>query len=588
MYINGLKYACSTCIKGHRSSHCSHVDRPLFEIRKKGRPVTQCTFCRDLRKTKQVHIKCACTDKKGIDATNNNPLLIYRNNSSCSPKSLTSSSSPVANDIMTMDVCQDKKPTTNAAVNPDQCTCPSTNAAATTTTTITTTTTATATFTKNEPMIKSSSSNLGFNQYQQSSSSSSSNQQEVTHSLLAPLCPTVPSMKEEENLSYSWALITSPISNQMDMPTSTSNTTALISNATTTTAAMESNQLFTDMMMDTGDDLDTNNNNNNMHLGFIFHKPTSQRFLDGQPRVRRRRSNKQQQQQQQPLQQRPTTSTNANTSANRLPVNALIDSSNLTINTLTDYSLSTPPSSAVSPHPPSSSNSSLAAACEPMDMHFDYLTEQLEILSNNSNNNGNFMGDLANAEELTAILNNVFKEDELDSVSTNSHRSSISTIAPGAVASDLPMNSSNHATPTTTTPTTTMPTTVRSQCGSFVPRSTCCKPTASASNISNGESVVITITPLSTNNNTADKQQQQQNYPTTTRIVTCYCGNQCTCPGCLVHPGNFFLGNDPYAGPLIPSSNSSSCYGSDEEDLSATITASTFNNNNSNYNMSFS
>jgi len=89
MYINGLKYACSTCIKvsevrkfflyyissllmtdssclqGHRSSHCSHVDRPLFEIRKKGRPVTQCTFCRDLRKTKQVHIKCACTDKKG-------------------------------------------------------------------------------------------------------------------------------------------------------------------------------------------------------------------------------------------------------------------------------------------------------------------------------------------------------------------------------------------------------------------------------------------------------------------------------------------------------------------------------------------
>ncbi|ORE02782.1 copper-fist-domain-containing protein [Rhizopus microsporus var. microsporus] len=66
MYINGIKYACSTCIKGHRSSHCNHVDRPLFEIRKKGRPVTQCTYCRDLRKTKQVHIKCACNSKKGI------------------------------------------------------------------------------------------------------------------------------------------------------------------------------------------------------------------------------------------------------------------------------------------------------------------------------------------------------------------------------------------------------------------------------------------------------------------------------------------------------------------------------------------
>jgi hypothetical protein len=55
----------SSSKKGHRSSHCSHVDRPLFEIRKKGRPVTQCSYCRDLRKTKQVHVKCACIDKKG-------------------------------------------------------------------------------------------------------------------------------------------------------------------------------------------------------------------------------------------------------------------------------------------------------------------------------------------------------------------------------------------------------------------------------------------------------------------------------------------------------------------------------------------
>ncbi|KAL7308252.1 copper-binding transcription factor [Mucor circinelloides] len=578
MYINGLKYACSTCIKGHRSSHCSHVDRPLFEIRKKGRPVTQCTFCRDLRKTKQVHIKCACTDKKGIDATSSNPLLIYRNNSSGSPKSLntttTTTTSPVANDIMTMDICQDKKSavtTIVAAANSDQCNCPSTNAAmAAATSTAAAPAATSTTLSNNVPMIKSSStsssSNLRFNQYQQQSSNP---QQEGTHSLLAPLCPTVPLAKDEENLSYSWALITSPLPNQMDMPIASglTNAASLISNATTTTAAIESNQLFTDMMMDTGDDQDTNNNNNNMHLGYIFHKPTSQRFLDGQPRVRRRRSNKQQQ-------KSATTSATPN-SANRLPVNALIDSSNLTINTINDYSLSTPPSSAVSPHPPSSSsNSSLAAACEPMDTHFDYLTEQLEILSNSSSNansnNGQFMGDLANAEELTAILNNVFKEDELESVSTTSHRSSVSTTA---TAPTMNSQANPHA----------MPTTMRSQCGSFVPRSTCCKPSSTNS----GESVVITITPLSTNNNTADKQQQAD-YPTTTRIVTCYCGKQCTCPGCLVHPGNFFLGSDPYAGPLIPSSNSSSCYGSDEEDLSATITASTFNNSNSNYNMPFS
>ena len=49
-----------SCIKGHRSSTCKHVDRPLYEIKKKGRPVTQCEHCRELRKTKQVHVKCTC------------------------------------------------------------------------------------------------------------------------------------------------------------------------------------------------------------------------------------------------------------------------------------------------------------------------------------------------------------------------------------------------------------------------------------------------------------------------------------------------------------------------------------------------
>ena len=52
-----------TCIKGHRSSNCRHTDRPLFEIKKKGRPVTQCEHCRELRKTKQVHVKCICESR---------------------------------------------------------------------------------------------------------------------------------------------------------------------------------------------------------------------------------------------------------------------------------------------------------------------------------------------------------------------------------------------------------------------------------------------------------------------------------------------------------------------------------------------
>lgn len=49
-----------SCVKGHRSSSCHHSERPLFEIKKKGRPVSQCEKCRELRQTKRVHSKCVC------------------------------------------------------------------------------------------------------------------------------------------------------------------------------------------------------------------------------------------------------------------------------------------------------------------------------------------------------------------------------------------------------------------------------------------------------------------------------------------------------------------------------------------------
>lgn len=67
--IDDKKYACETCIKGHRSSTCRHTDRPLFEIKKKGRPVTQCEHCRELRKTKQVHVKCICGTEDSLEPT---------------------------------------------------------------------------------------------------------------------------------------------------------------------------------------------------------------------------------------------------------------------------------------------------------------------------------------------------------------------------------------------------------------------------------------------------------------------------------------------------------------------------------------
>ncbi|KAI0706185.1 copper fist DNA binding domain-containing protein, partial [Cytidiella melzeri] len=60
VFVNGKKFACESCIKGHRSSSCGHNERPLFEVKKKGRPVSQCEKCRELRKTRRVHSKCIC------------------------------------------------------------------------------------------------------------------------------------------------------------------------------------------------------------------------------------------------------------------------------------------------------------------------------------------------------------------------------------------------------------------------------------------------------------------------------------------------------------------------------------------------
>ncbi|ORY92055.1 copper fist DNA binding domain-domain-containing protein [Syncephalastrum racemosum] len=59
------KFACNTCIKGHRSTKCNHSDRQLFEVRRKGRPVSQCAVCRELRVTKLVHVKCSCKQAHG-------------------------------------------------------------------------------------------------------------------------------------------------------------------------------------------------------------------------------------------------------------------------------------------------------------------------------------------------------------------------------------------------------------------------------------------------------------------------------------------------------------------------------------------
>jgi len=63
MLINGEKYACDACVRGHRVSNCHHSDRPLQHINKKGRPVSQCNHCRSARKARSSHVKCDCGEK---------------------------------------------------------------------------------------------------------------------------------------------------------------------------------------------------------------------------------------------------------------------------------------------------------------------------------------------------------------------------------------------------------------------------------------------------------------------------------------------------------------------------------------------
>ncbi|KAF8174793.1 copper fist DNA binding domain-containing protein, partial [Mycena galopus ATCC 62051] len=60
VFINDKKFSWQACIKGHRASTCSHSDRPLFEVPRKGRPRSQCEKCRGLRQARRYHSKCLC------------------------------------------------------------------------------------------------------------------------------------------------------------------------------------------------------------------------------------------------------------------------------------------------------------------------------------------------------------------------------------------------------------------------------------------------------------------------------------------------------------------------------------------------
>ncbi len=55
----GVKYACASCIRGHRTSSCTHQDGskgPLQPFRSKGRPPTQCEICRKEAQGERTHV----------------------------------------------------------------------------------------------------------------------------------------------------------------------------------------------------------------------------------------------------------------------------------------------------------------------------------------------------------------------------------------------------------------------------------------------------------------------------------------------------------------------------------------------------
>ncbi|CUM57447.1 unnamed protein product [Debaryomyces tyrocola] len=90
--INGVKYACERCIRGHRVTTCTHTDQPLTMIKPKGRPATQCQHCREQRKNKNLHTVCTC-GKKGKSPGMHLALCQCLKNSHCTCSSNASKKS---------------------------------------------------------------------------------------------------------------------------------------------------------------------------------------------------------------------------------------------------------------------------------------------------------------------------------------------------------------------------------------------------------------------------------------------------------------------------------------------------------------
>ncbi|KAF7730067.1 hypothetical protein EC973_003012 [Apophysomyces ossiformis] len=489
MLINGVKFACATCIKGHRSSNCNHLERPLFEIRKKGRPVTQCAYCRDLRKTKQIHIKCVCGDKSKAQWSSQKQQqcqeLSSANCQRCSANSKKSNGvCTERQEIVMMNSTQQQQQ--QSMPQAAGCTCPE------------------------KTRMRSLSLSAGRDSKPVNPDSSDVNvykdaQRYIdTSSFGCPISPQ-PSLSDP---AYSWAVVS---------PQSSS-------------AAMRRNET--------------------MNLGFVFQKPhgTVPRFFDGQPKSPRRRptsSTRRQQQQQQ--QQRPYSRSPCSTSSGYLSDPCL------SATTTSTSSMPMLPSSSDMGFPLSKEDDPLQSFDGQLHPSISEADQAVAAAAAAAEDEA-LVRDLAltHPDELTALLNQVLTHEDN---SKSSMQGLPSLSLPPSTSSSTSTSSAILSAATPARPPT-------DYCGSFACHSAC-RPSISHDQ---GESVVITITPL------PKSGQEDPTSRMTTRIVTCYCGPTCTCPGCFVHPGNFFLGNstlDPYAGLFSAQracSSTSSSYSSDDDD----------------------
>ncbi|KAL4873922.1 copper fist DNA binding domain-containing protein [Aspergillus spectabilis] len=106
MLIDGEKWACEACVRGHRVSTCKHHDRPLIRINRKGRPFSTCSICNCTpcnspdehnRLKREAELRAQAQNRaSGRHARPNPPTLLPlapRPTSSSPPSSATQSSS---------------------------------------------------------------------------------------------------------------------------------------------------------------------------------------------------------------------------------------------------------------------------------------------------------------------------------------------------------------------------------------------------------------------------------------------------------------------------------------------------------------